>query len=237
VLPQPVVAHLHMIALMAIAVRADAEAVLGERLAGLDWAFIPYLKPGLAVAQALLALLERSRPQIIILGNHGVVIAGADFAEVDALIDDLRSRLDSGVAVSGVPDRQRLEAAARSFGLEPARLDAAHLPAFHPAALAWAVSGSLYPDHVVFLGRGAACLVPGEGTPSAETALFYVPGAGALLRPGLSMEAHEMAACLGEVVMRIEDGAPLRVLSAAEEDELIDWDAEKYRRMLADKGR
>jgi hypothetical protein len=54
-----------------------------------------------------------------------------------------------------------------------------------------------------------------------------------MLTPGLADEAHEMAACLGEVVARVPAGAPLRVIGAAAENELIHWDAEIYRRSLA----
>jgi rhamnose utilization protein RhaD (predicted bifunctional aldolase and dehydrogenase) len=106
VLPQPVVSHLHMIPLIAIAVRADAEAVLGTLLDGIDWAMIPYLKPGAAVAQAVRALVAaRGAPQVLVLANHGIVFAGASFEQVDALITEVQARLGSAPLAPPAPGR------------------------------------------------------------------------------------------------------------------------------------
>ncbi|MEI9851619.1 MAG: class II aldolase/adducin family protein [Sphingomonas sp.] len=232
VLPQRAVAHLHMIPLLALAVRADAAEVLAARLAGLDWALVPYLKPGVAVAQAVRALVAaRGAPGVVVLANHGIVFAGDGFEQVAALVDEVRARVD--VAPRAVPaaDPAGLAALAGRHALEPARVAAAHGAALDPAATGFATAGSLYPDHVVFLGRGAALLGAGE----AESLLFLAPGKGALLAPGLSDEAHEMAACLAEVALRIDPGAPLSLLGREAEDELIHWDAELYRRALADE--
>jgi len=49
----------------------------------------------------------------------------------------------------------------------------------------------------------------------------------------LTAQAHAMAACLAATAARVAPDAPIRALSRAEEDELIDWDAEAYRRTLS----
>ena len=66
----------------------------------------------------------------------------------------------------------------------------------------------------------------------ANPALVLVEGVGALVRTGLAVGGEEMAACLGLVLARLNQEAPLVVLSAAEEAELLGWDAEHYRRAL-----
>jgi len=233
VLPQPVIAHFHMIALLAVAVRVDADAVLTDKLAGLRWGFVPYIQPGVGVARAVADLLEERRElDIVVLGNHGIVFCGDTFEQVDASLAEVRRRLNSPARPVSPPDLERLAKLAADLRLEPARVTAAHGAALDAAALEFATAGTLYPDHVVFLGRGAAALKDGQA-PVAETLLSLVPGAGALLAPGLSDEAHEMAACLAGVARRIAIGAELRVLSRQEEDALTNWDAEIYRRSLA----
>jgi rhamnose utilization protein RhaD (predicted bifunctional aldolase and dehydrogenase) len=44
--------------------------------------------------------------------------------------------------------------------------------------------------------------------------------------------ADAMARCLADVLARVPKNAPLRYLSGAENDELTNWDAEKYRQKL-----
>jgi len=41
-----------------------------------------------------------------------------------------------------------------------------------------------------------------------------------------------LARCLGDVLLRVPEGAPLSYLTDKQTAELIDWDAEKYRRAL-----
>jgi rhamnose utilization protein RhaD (predicted bifunctional aldolase and dehydrogenase) len=58
------------------------------------------------------------------------------------------------------------------------------------------------------------------------------PGRGVLMRRDADRGAEAMAACLAEVTSRIDPGAPIRYLSLAENAELLNWDAEKYRQEL-----
>ncbi len=49
------------------------------------------------------------------------------------------------------------------------------------------------------------------------------------------MSPQALARCLGDVLMRIPQGAPLNYLTEEETRELIDWDAEKYRQALNER--
>jgi rhamnose utilization protein RhaD (predicted bifunctional aldolase and dehydrogenase) len=233
VIPQAVVTHLHMVDAIAYAVRQDAKSALTKALDGMSWAFVPYVKPGVGLAQAVRGAVAGREVDVVILGNHGILFASESCHAVDALIANVRLRL-SVMARTGVADLDRLATIGERLGLEPARLPEAHLAALHPRSLSFATSGSLYPDHPVFLGRGARVQDPDAALDTtAETALHLVPGVGALLAPGLPDTAHEMAACLGLVASRIDPAAKVRPLTRAEEDELLNWDAEIYRRSLA----
>ncbi len=114
--------------------------------------------------------------------------------------------------------------------------------ALSPRLLTLATGGSLYPDHVVFCGDGATALGPDDDAARlvdrfAERTLalppfLLAPGAGALLRDEASTGARAMARCLGDVLARVAEDALPRYLTGDEVRELIDWDAEKYRRAL-----
>lgn len=240
VMPHRVVAHLHMVSAIALAVRADAQALFADRLAGLRWGFVPYLKPGIAVAQAVEAILADAMVDVVVLANHGIVLAGDHFEDVAALVEEVRERLEVAPRRAIGSDPGERAAVAHRLDLEPVRFEEAHAMAIDPVSLDHATSGTLYPDHVVFLGRGAVRLhaeaIEHDGVGTGPSKLFLVPGKGAFVTPGLPIEAHEMAACLAEVVTRIPSDASIQSLSREDEDALIDWDAEIYRQNRAKTG-
>jgi rhamnose utilization protein RhaD (predicted bifunctional aldolase and dehydrogenase) len=240
VIPHDVVVHLHCVATTALAVRADAERVLAERLKqvpGVDWSFVPYTKPGVSLSHAIAAGL-RPATNVVVLGNHGLILAAASVAEADGLVRRVCGALDVVPRTPAPADLARL---ARLAAGSPYRLPAdpaAHGVALDPASLAVARLGSLYPDHVVFLGRGITVLDAGTMPADAAAApapplLLVLPGRGVLLHPAALRGADELARGLADVTARIPPGAPIRCLTRAEEDELINWDAEVYRLSLA----
>ncbi|MHA6644049.1 class II aldolase/adducin family protein [Mesorhizobium sp. A623] len=83
-MPQRAVIHVHCVETIATAVRADAGRLVAERLRELNWAYVPYSKPGLALARNI---AERLKPQtdVLVLGNHGIVVAADTVAEAEVL--------------------------------------------------------------------------------------------------------------------------------------------------------
>jgi rhamnose utilization protein RhaD (predicted bifunctional aldolase and dehydrogenase) len=92
-----------------------------------------------------------------------------------------------------------------------------------------AVSGSLYPDHVVFLGPHAPPRLPAASFAS-RAPFVLIDGTGVLLRADLGPAAEEMVRCLAHLLLRLPHEARLAVLSAENEADLMGWDAEEYRR-------
>ncbi len=220
-LPHPVAVHVHCVETIAWACRRDAEAVLAPLLAGLRWAFIPYLRPGAPLARAILRRLAPNT-DVLVLGNHGLVVGGADTQAAGALVAEVARRLRRTPRPAPEPDYAGLADATPS-GYRPA--PDAHGVATDPTALAVARLGSLYPDHVIFLG-------PGIAERPGASALLVVPGVGVLLRTDASAGAAALARCLADVTARLDPAEPIAVLTAAEESELLGWDAEKYRQSL-----
>lgn len=231
-LPHRIVVHTHSVRTIALAIRADAEALLAERLDGLKWLWVPYCKPGLPLTLAVAERLATGAADVLMLGNHGLVVGGATVAEAAALLAQVEQRLEA-------PVRPMAEAMPQAGGNPGARLQLrapaharTHTLARDPKHLAWATAGSLYPDHVIFLGRGAASLADPEAARRGSK-LFLRPGAGAMLAAATTASADELALCLALVLERVPEDATLRYLSSKDEAELLDWDAEKYRQSLA----
>lgn len=239
-LPQRVVVHVHCVETIAQAVIADAEATLATALDGLAWAWVPYARPGLPLARAI----ERARDastDVLVLGNHGLVVAADTVADARALLERVCDRLALPRRAIGSPDLPALSALARNGDYTLPADPHCHDVALESTALAFATGGSPYPDHVIFLGAGN-CIATGDadvaatlashGADEAPPAILF-PGRGALVRRDAARGVEPMLRCLGDVALRVPAGAAVRVLSADEEHELLNWEAEAYRQRLA----
>jgi rhamnose utilization protein RhaD (predicted bifunctional aldolase and dehydrogenase) len=241
VFPHRVVLHVHCVNTIALAIRQDARERLAERLQDFDWAFAPYVKPGARLAAETRAA-RKAATDVIVLGNHGLIVAGETVAEAVALLEAAVAALSVTPAVVAAPDLDALAAiAGESFA--PAAPDhPLHAVALSPARLSAATGGSLYPDHVIFCGPGATAIGRKESADALAARLskrglavppfLLVSGVGALVRKDASAGAAALTRCLGDVMTRVPEDARLRYLTEAENRELIDWDAEKYRRAL-----
>ena len=241
-LPHPVVLHVHAVNTIAWSVRADGAEELATRLDGLNWRSLPYRRPGLPLSQAVAEITAKAPADVLVLGNHGLVVGGDTSAEAEALALEVERRLALTPRDAGAADLAALERVCTGSDYRPASDAVCHALATDARNLEIATAGSLYPDHVVFLGpalptlhertslrdlaaRAAAAKMP------APVALL-VPGAGAVIRKDASAGAEPMLVCLGLVVTRLPVEARVRYLPQDEEQALLNWDAERYRQQL-----
>jgi len=237
VMPQKVVVHVHCVETISIACLADAADRLAASLQGLNWAFVPYVRPGASLGRAMVEHM-RNGTNILVLGKHGLVVAGDTVDEAAQLRAEVSRRLARVARAAPRADREMLRRA-QGGGYSPAEDDALHAIATDSVSLAAARCGSLYPDHVVFLGPG---IVETDTTETATDAarragrpdapIVIVPGAGVLLHGAATPSALALARCLADVTCRLAGNDPVDPLSATDEAQLLDWDAEKYRQSL-----
>jgi rhamnose utilization protein RhaD (predicted bifunctional aldolase and dehydrogenase) len=241
VLPQAAVLHIHCVETVALVGRTDAEAQIAARLDGLPgivWSYVPYVKPGLPLAREIDAVSKRGT-NVVVLGNHGLIVAADTVAEAGTLIERVSAALAAPVRAAPPADIAALEALAEGSPYRLPEDPTAHGTATDPHRLAIAGQGTLYPDHVVFLGSGIAVLDAGD-TPAALAArsaiapmLVAVPGKGVLIHREVLRGGDALARALADVTGRIPADAPLHFLTVEQEQELVTWDAEIYRRALA----
>ena len=226
-LPQRFVVHTHSVRTIAHAIRADAEPLLRRKLDGLDWIWVPYVQPGVALTRAIRDALQGRRADIVILGNHGLLVAGETLAEVRARVAEVERRLDVPAtgATAAVPD-------GAPGGQRPVRHGKAQALAHEPLMRQRAAAGSYYPDHVIFLGP-AARIDGGAAAAEGLQKLILEPDVGAFLPADAVASADELALCLALVLERVPEDTELIPLEAAAEAALMNWDAEKYRQALA----
>ncbi len=242
-MPQRVVLHTHCVATIALAIREDGTAILRRELADLNPIILPYVMPGLPLAQALMAEASPDRP-VAVLGNHGLIVAGDSPGGAEALLFDVSGRLERAVApplaaeATG-PDSPNALFSSRYRPVEAAALQAV---ARSPRHLALAARGPFFPDHVVFLEPDLRIADENEDLETAADrltrdgqapTLVLLPGVGAAIRRDASPAAEAMARGLGDVIARVPPEASVQALAPAEVAELLGWDAEKYRHGLS----
>jgi rhamnose utilization protein RhaD (predicted bifunctional aldolase and dehydrogenase) len=224
-MPQRVVVHVHCVNTIAWAIRADGEQRLAEKLSGFNWAYIPYARPGLPLAGAISARL-RPGIDVLVLGNHGLVVAASTVPEAEALLGKVVSAVSRPVRAATPPDRSALEKLCAGTAYQPALSDETHALATDKLALKRGHTLVLYPDHVVFLGVGVATSF--DGNPP----LVAIPGQGVLIHKDAKPAIEPMGRCLADVMRRVEEQDELVALTGDDIDRLVNWDAEKYRQTL-----
>lgn len=239
-----VVAHYHCVNTIAHAVREDREALFEERMAtlpDLTYVTIPYRRPGVPLAREI-DRVAPGRPDILVLFNHGIIICGDTVEQVSERIERVTAAMAVEPRQGNAPDLAALNALAEDTDFRPAADLVSHRPALDAASMRIATGGSLYPDHVIFLGTQMGLLAEGQtvgdlvknfaqkGEPAPK--MLIVPGNGVLLSESLTPGGEVMARCLAEVVTRIPDHARIAYITRTEEYDLTNWEAEQYRQAL-----
>ncbi|MFD1715579.1 class II aldolase/adducin family protein [Amnibacterium flavum] len=220
-LPHAFVFHTHSTGAIAWGLSLDGHPISSE--GWFDLLVVPYAKPGLELARAVMAALGSGtgseRPLALLLVNHGVVTAADDAATAAAVTRAVHARFASAappasspVDSSGTPEGWRLLHPAGTVGEGASRL---------------LRLGALTPDEAVFLGPH-----PFATRDEADDAAAIVTDDGAVwLRDDLGQDEAEIAISIVDVA-RLSDAPRARALTASEVDSLINWEAEKWRRSL-----
>lgn len=212
-LPQRFVLHVHCVETISHAILVDGAERLAALLDGLNWRWVPYIRPGLPLFRTITPGAD-----IYVLQNHGLVVAADTLEAAVDLIGTVGRRLARPIhAPNGA--RRRVERAGYHF---------ADAPALAEHSVRLAAAGAYYPDHLVFLGSGAATFENAVGSPP----VILAPGCPPLVRDDLGPAPIAMAGCLADVAVRLAPDDRPRYFTAQQEYELTHWDAEVYRQSL-----
>lgn len=240
VISHRVVVHVHSVNAIAWAAQENAPDELPSRLAGLRWAWVPYVHPGVELARAIRDI-PRPEPDVVVLANHGLVIAANDFAGARALLSDVQQRLHRPARRAPSANLQKLESMAIP-GFRVPDEDEVHAIGTDSYSSAIATRGILFPDQCVYLG--APAVIRDQDTAASIIEDFraiwgpapkylIIPGAGILISGTLDRAGWEMLVAVKRVLEQLDPAAAIQMLDAVEVSRLLNWDAEKYRQALA----
>lgn len=237
-MPHKVVLHLHAVEILAYLVRLTAREEIDSRLCEWnDYVYVDYIKPGKSLASEILAKIKAKKiVNIVLMKNHGIVIGGTNIEEVNErlikLLQVFATSPKRAVNSFEFYDSKSLPTFPAYRPVEDARL---HSLAVNPQLFSYLDSWALYPDHVVFLGPKAFKYrtyyefqeaLHGGSRPE----VVFIEGLGVWTLDGISRAKLEQLNCYFEVIIRQPAGSILSELGHQEIQELLEWDAEKFRK-------
>jgi len=231
-LDQSVVLHTHSIDVIACSMAFESKEYFSESLQGINWNLIPYCRPGLPLAKAIKKAQDLNPSNVLILANHGLVIGEDTIEKAERLQKEVLHRLKQIKRKFLCPDLKKLEDIVQK--IPNARLPKDKI--IHSLALdSWSYElvrrNSYSPDHVVFCGKDPL-IFDKTYQPNRNKVYGIVRGRGVILLEKATPTTEEMLKAQAEIFLRIPPGQKVRFLTDLECDELINWEAEKYRRKL-----
>jgi rhamnose utilization protein RhaD (predicted bifunctional aldolase and dehydrogenase) len=233
-----VVIHVHSINAIAWAIRLDGPDQLKLRLAGLRWQWIPYAASGIPLAREIEnALADAPETDVLILGNHGLVVCGEDCDAAEELLRRVEARLAITPREVPKPDTRVLGTIARSSRWQLPDVGLLHALGTDAVSSRILKGGVLYPCQAIFLGKTMP-LVPAPVVVSKFGA--HLSGRGgtppfvAVERSGVmlneKMTGAERATLIGlvQVTQRTEQSARLRYLQSAEVSDVLSMGSHAY---------
>ena len=224
VLPHRVVLHLHCVNTIAWAVRQDAPVQLEKQMDGLRWQWIPYVPSGLPLAREIEKVLSVS-PDVLILGNHGLVLGGDDFGAVESLLSRVQRRLAICPRKADPADYAALAELADGSSWVLPEDDEVHALGTDAISRGILSGGLLHPCQSIFspsstprLFRSVSCPDPRDQSENryCTRPFLIIEGCGVIVRRTMSTAQRAMMSGLARVIQRISSSAPIRYLADEE---------------------
>ena len=231
IMPHQFVAHTHSVSALAWMIKKSVLPKLDILLEGIHWKYIPYATPGYELTQKVLACCN-TLPEVLLLENHGIVTGADTVEEMFSLIDRLESVLFLTDRKTPAPDIEALKNISRESDYTVPEFPSIHSLATDLLCYELCCKGNIFPDQTVFLGPAIIPLESVGNLQCCNCNLVLVKDKGVLIHKRTSKSGHYVAKCLSDVLRRINEKDVVRYLSQASNIELIDCDAEVYRKAV-----
>jgi rhamnose utilization protein RhaD (predicted bifunctional aldolase and dehydrogenase) len=226
VLPHPVALHVHCVNTIAWAVRQDAPVQLQNQMEGLQWQWMPFVPSGLPLAHEIEKVLsDFPQTNVLILGNHGLVLGGDDCSEVEDLLFEVQRRLAISPRRADPTDYTVLAEIADGSCWDLPDDDDVHALATDPISREVLSGGLLYPCQSIVSPSTTPKLfrpIPCQGAKDESEGRYrsrpflIIDGCGVVFSRSMSIAQRAIMSGLARVIQRISSSAPLRYLADEE---------------------
>jgi len=231
-MPHKVVVHTHPVELLSWLVREGGKELISDLLQGFSWAWVPYARPGITLTHAVHSVVENNEVDVLLLGNHGLVVGGENCDHSLQLMEKLLSCCKTIPRAPATQDEKIIEQLPQRTRMRLPKYDVIHTLALDKVSYEYCNNeggGILYPDQAVFLGAVMPCY--DEFIMKSDTLPLFmiIKDKGVLISNSASDDVDEILRCHAEVLLRIGSNKKLRYLTVDEVERLLDWEPEKYR--------
>lgn len=240
-MPQRVVVHAHCVHTIVRTVMGQKLKDFQDLLPDVSCAHIPYRRPGLPLAYAVQQALLAGSPNVLIMQNHGIVVGGDSVENTFNILEYVSNRLALEPRKKVAADIEFLRERNDCHWTIPSK-DLWHTVAKDAPTYESAQKGVFYPDHVVFLGDVLPIAFQDETASEAVRRIakqmitppryLLYEGRGILVASDLQENESDMLDALALVCMRLNPEVTLFKLSPNDVNDLINWDAEKFRKSI-----
>jgi len=238
-MPHRFVVHFHSVNVLAYAILKDGYKKIQKKLSGIKFSWIPYVKPGILLTRKMYNIVNL-KADVIILGNHGIIIGGDTKHEVMHLLSEIENRLKIKPRVVNISNLNKMSALLDDSNYKLPKYKFSHSLAFDDVALNHIKNLPLYPDHVIFIGSSSIPILSIKEflnysacyDTNKKNNVIVIKDVGVVVREDFSQSGEDMLHCLNNVLLRVGLNDKLNYLTKEEINELIDWEPEKYRRSL-----
>ena len=231
-MPHKVVIHTHPTDVIACSILKNGKNFVEKSLNGISWKWIPYRRPGKPLSDEILKTIGKEIPNVLILANHGLVIGEESIEKAENLQIKVISLLKQSLRKFNRPDLASLKEIA--YKIPGAKLPIKEI--IHSLGndyFSFKLANNLppYPDHVVFCGK-KPWIIEDLYIPSNKVKYGIIKGLGVIILEKESKVLEEMLAAQSEIFLRISLDAKINFLTEKDCDNLINWEAEKYRQRM-----
>lgn len=241
--PHQIVIHVHPVEALSHLIRFNPKPrldhLLGTRF---KWGLVQYATPGASLAKEVAKCLQlKSDIELLLLENHGVVLAANDVVQAESMLEELLNRLSTKphktacTSVTYPPQSFHVP-----LGYKRSDDLAINQLAINPEFILrlkndWAIC----PDHVLFLGANALILdAPTAQICKAENyaaahPFIFVEGLGTLESLEINRTQKDLLRAYYEIMARQVGSVKLKTLSDQQVKEVLNWDAEKHRKTMS----
>lgn len=220
-LPHNFVTHLHAIGAISRAIDVNISAHLDQLNTIAPTIYVPYAKPGIPLANSILKELSTSSTNkednlLVLLGNHGIIGASKSASSVEEILKEVENlwapELIEIKSKTNSEEEWQLLAEAGSLDFRTSEI---------------LLGGLLTPDQSVFLGK-----IPFTRWDIAQkhSQLMIKDDGSVWGNSELSNDAWEIAGSFVRVAAATSEDCVPNYLSEQDYEELINWDAEKWRK-------
>ena len=236
IMPHKIVLHSHSIEVIANTILPNIRERLIPILKDYLWDYIPYARPGIPLAKLIQSSLNKRRSDVLILGNHGLIVGGNSIKETELLQKDIIDKLKLKRREFSFSKFNELDKLAKK--IKGAKLPSNNIInslAIDPWSFKLAQRNPAYPDHVVFCGKNPP-IIESQNIEYIdnlqEQPYIIIPKIGILVLTENSFVLEAMLEAQAEIFLRLNPSSKIKLLSNNQCEELISWEEEKYRKKL-----